>query len=59
MLHTNELRIGGAAIQRDPIFTSSPPDVVLQQDREQAVVGVLADAPSSLRSSLSATGPDS
>ena len=45
MLQTNEPGIGGASTQRDRDFTCKSADVVLPQNREQAVVGMLADAP--------------
>ena len=44
MLQTNVSGIGGASIQPAARAHLQPADVVLAQQREQAVVGVLADA---------------
>ena len=45
MLQTNDAGTGGASIQPSSRVHLQAADVVLAQDREQAVVGVLADAP--------------
>ena len=45
MLQTNESGSGGAATHRVGDLHLEAAGVVLQQDRQQAVVGVLADAP--------------